>query len=114
MPARVWINVHFHTEDDQYVPPIRRAQHRIAVDPIAKQEVLLAWHRTQSDEASKKEAARLTKTLVEHWLAEADNRRRDYRFMAAIGAVREAMRLDSSATTVAKLRQAVTTHVGLE
>lgn len=114
MSARVWMNVHFHTEDDQYVPPIRRYQHRIAVDPVARQEVLLAWHRTQSDALSRHEADRLTKALAEHWLAEAETRRRDFRFLAAIGALREAMRVDPSAATREKLRQAVALQANLD
>ena len=107
MPARVWMNVYFHTEDDQYVPPIRRSQHRIAVDRTATREVLLAWYRAQGDEASKKEVARLTADLVEHWLAEAERRKRDHRLLAAIGAYREAMRVDPSAAIREKLRQVI-------
>ncbi len=107
MPPRVWMNVHFHTEDDEYVPPIRRSLHRIAVYPEARQEVLLAWHRKQADAASKQEAARLTAALVEHWLAEAETYRRDYRFLAAIGAVREALSFDPAPAVRAKLKEAV-------
>jgi tetratricopeptide (TPR) repeat protein len=114
MPQRVWMNVHFHTEDDQYVPPIRRHEHRIAVYPTARQEVLLAWCRTHSDPASRQEAARLTKSLVDFWLAEADRLRREYRFLAEIGAVREALRLDSAPGTRARLRQAVATQAKLD
>jgi tetratricopeptide (TPR) repeat protein len=107
MPARVWMNVHFHTEDDQYVPPIRRSQHQIAVDPIARQEVLLAWYRGQHDEASQKEAARLTARLVEHWLAEGERRQSEHRLLAAIGAYREALRLEPSTAIRDKLQQVV-------
>jgi tetratricopeptide (TPR) repeat protein len=114
MPPRVWMNVHFHTEDDQYVPPIRRYQHRIAVDPIAKQEVLLAWYRTQADAAGRQEADRLTRTLVEYWVAQADTRRKDYRFLATIGALREALRLDADPATRERLRQAVAIQARLD
>jgi tetratricopeptide (TPR) repeat protein len=107
MPQRVWMNVHFHTADDEYVPPIRRYQHRIAVHATARQEVLLDWYRTQSDADSRREAKRLAEGLVKYWLAEADQCRRDHRFMAAIGAVREAMRVDPTPATRAKLREAV-------
>jgi tetratricopeptide (TPR) repeat protein len=99
------MNVHFHTEDDEYVPPIRRFQHRIAVDQVARQEVLLAWQRTQPDAAGRREAARLTAALVKHWLDEADKRRRQHRFLAAIGAVREALRLEDVPATRARLRE---------
>jgi tetratricopeptide (TPR) repeat protein len=114
MPARVWMNVHFHTDDDQYVPPIRRHEHRIAVYPEARQEVLLAWYRTQTDAHSRQEAAGLTRSLVGHWLTEADTRRRDYRFLAAIGAVREALRLDPAPATHDRLRQAVAVQARLD
>src|SRR5262249_35758455 len=101
-------------EDDGYVPPMRRTEHRIAVHPAARQEVLLAWYRTQTDARSRQEAARLTDELVKHWLAEADRRRRDYRFLAAIGAVREAMRLRPTPEVREKLRQAVAVQTQLD
>src|SRR5262249_7740688 len=114
MPPRVWMNVHFHTEDDQYFPPIRRCQHRIAVDPVARQEVLLAWHRAQPGEDSRREAARLTGELVAHWLAEADRCRRDYRFLAAIGCAREALQLEPTKATRARLQEVVAVALKLD
>jgi predicted CXXCH cytochrome family protein len=114
MPARVWMNVHFHTDNDEYVPPIRRHQHRIAVYPTARQEVLLAWHRQQSDAHSRQEADRLTEALVKHWLAEAENRRRDHRFLAAIGAIREALHLRATPALREKLREAVAVQARID
>jgi tetratricopeptide (TPR) repeat protein len=114
MPPRIWMNVHFHTEDDQYVPPIRRSQHRIAVYPTARDEVLRAWYRMQSDAPSREEAARLTRVLVEHWLAEADKRRREYRFLAAIGAIREALQLDPAPATRDKLQEILAIQARLD
>jgi tetratricopeptide (TPR) repeat protein len=114
MPPRVWVNVHMHTQDDQYVPPIRRYQHRIAVDATARQEVLREWYRTQPDASSQKEAARLTRALTEYWLAEADSRRRQYRFLAASGALREAERLDPAPEIREKLRQTVAVQAALD
>jgi tetratricopeptide (TPR) repeat protein len=114
MPQRVWMNVHFHTADDRYVPPATRHEHRIAVDAMARQEVLLRWYRTQSDAPSRAEAARLTAALVAHWLAEAEKDRREYRFLAAIGAVREALRLDPAPASRDKLREAQATQTGLD
>src|SRR5262249_42581945 len=93
---------------------IRRFQHRIAVDPIARQEVLLAWHRTRTDASSQVEAERLKKALVEHWLSMADKCRREFRFLAAIGALREALRVDSSASSKEKLRAAVALQAKLD
>jgi tetratricopeptide (TPR) repeat protein len=94
MRQDVWMNVHFHTPTDSYTPPIRRYQHRIAKDPIGRSEVLLAWHRTQSGPTSRREADRLMDELSKHWFGEVESRRRDYRFMAAIGAAREVLQLD--------------------
>ena len=94
MRQDVWINVHFHTADDHFVPPIRRFQHKIAVDPVARFEVLLAWQRKQSGEDHRREADRFAAELGEHWLKKSDACRRDYRFLAAVGAAREALRLD--------------------
>jgi tetratricopeptide (TPR) repeat protein len=96
MPKRVWMNVHFHTAEDRYFPPIRRYEHRIGKHPVARSEVLLAWHRTQTTEASRNEAAKLNHELHDYWLAQVDNRRRDFRFLAAVGAARESLRLDLS------------------
>lgn len=94
MPKRRAINVFFNDASDDFVPLIWRREHRIAVHPTARQEVLLAWHRRQTDADSQDETARLTKALVEYWLGEAEKYRREYRFLAAIGAYREAYSLD--------------------
>lgn len=108
MPRRVWMNVHFHTDEDRYVPPVRRTQHRIAVDPVARSEVLLGWHRTSPGAAATAAADRLTSELVGHWLMESDRYRRGYRFLAAIGAAREALRLGPGP----ELRRKVTAALG--
>src|SRR5262249_19666147 len=114
MPQRVWMNVHFHLEDDQYVPPATRHEHRIGVYPVARQEVLLAWYRARPDAKSAREAARLTEDLVKHWLAAAENRRRDHRFLAAIGALREALRLDPRPQLRHLLQKAEAVQAGLD
>src|SRR5262249_33386512 len=107
MPPFTRIQVFFQTEDDAYIPVVRPHEHRIGVYPAARQEVLLTWRHTQSDAQSRDEAARLTKELVEHWLAEAETFRRDHRFLAAIGALREAVRIDPAPSTRDKLKEAV-------
>jgi tetratricopeptide (TPR) repeat protein len=106
LPPRVWMNVHFHTKDDEYLPPIRRFDHRIAVYPEARKTVLLDWYQKQSDSASKAEAERLRKDLVDYWLAEAERRERDHRLLAKIGALREALRIDATPELRAKLAEA--------
>src|SRR5262249_14584289 len=61
------------------------------------------------------EEVRLTKELVDYWLTEADKYGRDYRFLAAIGAVREAIRTDPARqTTRDRLRQAVAIQARLD
>jgi tetratricopeptide (TPR) repeat protein len=103
MPPRVWMNVHFHTKDDQYVPPIRRHEHRIAVHPEARNTVLFDWCAKQSDAESKKEAERQRTWIVDYWLAESERRRSDHRLLASIGALREALRVNPTATIREKL-----------
>jgi tetratricopeptide (TPR) repeat protein len=114
MPRYNRVEVHFDTEDDQYVAPMRPHQHRIAVYPAARQEVLRAWHRAQPDTASRREADRLTELLVAHWLSEAEKQRQAYRFLAAIGALREAVRLDPTPAKRDRLHQAVAVRAKLD
>ena len=103
MPAFNKIQVHFRTEHEPYVPPVKRWEHRIAVYPAARDEVLLQWHRTQTDERSHQEAARLTRNLTKHWQGEAEKFRSEYRFLAAIDAYRQALRFDPEPATKEKL-----------
>lgn len=93
MRKRVWMNVHFHTPADQYTPAIQRYQHQISRDRTGRSEVLLAWHRGQPGEAHRQEAEKLVRELAEHWQSEVDRCRRGYRFLGAIGAARELLRL---------------------
>jgi tetratricopeptide (TPR) repeat protein len=115
MPPRVWMHVHFYTTpDDQYVPIGPRAEHRIAVYPEARKTVLLTWLRTQTDEKSRAEADRLAAQLGQHWLNEAEQRQRAYRFKAAIGACREALRVDPGPKTRARLQEAIARQAELD
>jgi tetratricopeptide (TPR) repeat protein len=107
MPPYIKINVNFETADDDYVPPIRRCDHRIAVHPRARQEVLREWFRSQPDAASRDEALSLTHTLAEEWLAEAETCRQDHRLLGSIAALREAYRIDPVPETREKIRRAV-------
>lgn len=107
MPPRVWMNVHFHTSDERYVPPIRRYEHRVGVHPEARQDLLLRWHRSQPGDDHKREADRLATALADHWLKESDARRGAYRFLAAIGAAREAVRVDPPAAVGTRARDAL-------
>ncbi|MCX7421179.1 MAG: tetratricopeptide repeat protein [Planctomycetia bacterium] len=103
MPAFNKVQVHFRMESEPYFPPVKRWEHRIAVYPTARDEVLWQWHRTQNEEHSHREVIRLRKTLSEHWLKEAEKLRGDYRFIAAIDAYRQALRFDPAPATQEKL-----------
>jgi tetratricopeptide (TPR) repeat protein len=92
MPLRSKIQVNFHTAKDPYIAPVKRWEHRIGVYPEARDELLLAWRRTQSDDAGSEEAARLARSLAQHWMQVAEERVREYRFVAAIDACRESLR----------------------
>jgi tetratricopeptide (TPR) repeat protein len=114
MPRHYKINVWFDTEKDHFVPPIRRWQHRIAIYPEARREVLLGWYRTQTDPHSRQETDRLTRELVAHWLDEAERCRREYRFLQAIAAAREALRFDTRPAVAAKLQEAIANKTRLD
>lgn len=93
MPAQVKININFATADDRYVPPIRRFQHRIAIDHQARDTTLLEWHRQQTSPESLAEVERLTRGLTDFWRNEAEKRRHEYRFWGEIAAIREALHI---------------------
>lgn len=94
LPPRVWMNVNFHTNKDRFVPPIRRFDHRIAVHPESTKDVLFHHYNSLKDPASKAEAAKIRDQLVEHWTRETKSRRDNFRIMAAIGSIREVLRID--------------------
>ena len=107
MPQYYKANVVMDTANGLYVPPMRRYQHRIAVHPAARDDVLLAWHRTQDNDESRQEVERLTAALVDYWLDDAEQRHGEYRFRAAIASAREAMRVDPTTTSADKLQEFV-------
>ncbi len=108
------INVNFQTEDDNFVVPFQRYNHRISVDPVARKEVLLNWYRKQSDDDSREAAKRLTQALVDHWLAEAEQCRSDYRYVGAVAAIREALLIQTTPDMLGKLREAVALQASLD
>ncbi len=93
MRKYVKINVNFDLESDSYVPPLERSKHRIAVDPVGTQEVLLDWYASQSDGVSVARADALRRKLVSHWLTQAAEIAASGRHLGAIAAVREALRV---------------------
>ncbi len=104
MRKYVKVNVNFDLAEDSYVPPIRRSQHNISIDPVATHEVLLEF-LSKSDEASP--AVQENKAwLVEYWAAEAEKSEMQQRFMAAIAALRESLRIDpENAVTRTEVRR---------
>ncbi len=109
MPVSKKVQVFFRTKDEDFLPPVNRYEHRIGIYPAAEQEVLLAWHRTQDDDLSRAQAQRLTATLNEHWLAEGDQSRQEHRWLPAIYAYRQALQLDPTSATQAKLDEVLKT-----
>lgn len=107
MPKYVKMNVSFQTADDDYVPPMFRSEHRIAIHPIAQKAVLRDWYQQQQDESSREMTKRLTAELVEYWRADAEKCRSENRLMGAIAALREAERWDPSPAIKQELRAAV-------
>lgn len=88
------INVNFTQADDAFVPPLRRVNHQIQVDSIANDEVMLDWYRKADDEESKQLAVQLESKLLEHWRDQAEQRAKEGRFVAAVSAMRESLRID--------------------
>ena len=114
MPAYVKMNVAFATRDDAQMPPLLRSEHRIAVYPRATDSVLLDWYRAQTDEPSRQEAARRAAALVQNWVADAEELQGQHRLLAAIGAYREALRVEESPVVREKLRESVSVQVQLD
>lgn len=114
MPKGNKIQVSFDTATIPYYAPVARWEHRIAVHPIARDEVLLAWYQTQSDAHSLELATTLSNSLTEHWLNLAEQCRREYRFLAAIEAYRQSLRLTSTSATQEKLNEVVAIQTALD
>lgn len=114
LPPRVWMNVHFHTTDDQYVPVAARTDHRIGIHPMATKERMLAWLRTQTDAKSRADGDRLTAEIGAAWLKDADRLHQAGRFKAEIGAVREAMKCNPDDATKRRLKDAIASEDAFE
>ena len=114
MPQGNKIQVNFDTAKIPYYSPVAKWEHRIAVHPVARDEVLLAWYQTQSDAHSLKLASLLSSSLTAHWLNQAEQCRREYRFLAAIEAYRQALRLESTPATQEKLSEVEAIQTALD
>ena len=107
MPSRIKINVNFQTEDDVFQAVIRRHEHRIAVDLMARDEVLFNWLREQPDLDKQSASEQLQASLVARWLNSADEQRQELRFFAAIASVREALAINDSPEVRAALDELI-------
>jgi len=85
MPNYNRIAVKFHTADVQFVFPMLPHDHRIAVYPHARDEVLATWYRSQNDDASRQQVVKLSKSLTDYWFGQAETfRANQYPFTAEI------------------------------
>jgi tetratricopeptide (TPR) repeat protein len=107
MPERRKIQVYFRTETDQYVAPVKRYEHKIAIYPLARQKVLLNWYRAQTDPESRAIAERLAHELGSSWSAESVRLQAEYRYLAAIDACRESLGSVSEPVTAARLQELI-------
>lgn len=114
MPPYIKINVNFRTQDDNFVTPIRRWQHNIGIYPEAKQEILRDWFAAQSDDESQQQARQLTDELLAFYYAQFDQCNQEHRYLGAIAAAREAMRIEANDEVRQRLNAAVAKQSQLE
>lgn len=107
MPRYNRIAVRFNTATDKYVFPMRPNEHRIAIYPEARQEVLYQWYRKQSDPLSQQKATELSEWLVNHWVTESERLAQQHLYMQSIGAAREAVRLNPTTKAQQRLKDAI-------
>jgi Flp pilus assembly protein TadD len=91
MPKRNKIQVNFDTAGDPLYPAVPRWEHRIAVDRIARDEILLEWYKAQTGDESIREAERLAQSLAQREYKEGDRLIGEYRYLAATEAYRRSL-----------------------
>ncbi len=84
MPKRNKIQVYFDIEHDTLHAPVPRWDHRIAVNHVARDEVLLAWHKAQNGPEHLSESERLAACLATTMDQEGDQCLKQYRYLAAV------------------------------
>ena len=107
MPTFNRVAVTFHAGADRYFFPVRPHEHRIGVYPHARDEVVLEHLRGRGGVENAEQMTRLAGTLFGHWMQEAQRYRDDGQCFAAIGALREAVRFDTSGVAEADLATAI-------
>jgi Flp pilus assembly protein TadD len=113
MPKRNKIQVNFDTAKDRLYPAVPRWEHRIAVDRIARDEILLAWHKAQPGDESNREAQRLAESLAQRELQEGDRLLGEYRYLAATEAYRRSLAFSPSDTVRSKFDQTSEKYLGI-
>ena len=83
MPKRAKIQVYFDTALDALHAPVPRWDHRIAVNNIARDEVLLTWHKSQNGAEHLAASERLAASLATAMDQEGDQCLKQYRYLAA-------------------------------
>lgn len=96
MPQANKVQVNFRTEQEGFVTPVKRWEHRIAIYPEARDAVRLEWLNSRSDAASIEAARKLAGSLGEFWRLRGTGFRSEFRFLMAIDAFRTAFRVDPS------------------
>lgn len=104
MPERRKIQVFFQTQQDKYVPPVKRYEHRIGIYPADRRVVLRAWFLTQSDPESHRQVEQLSKELAEWYRSECDALQQSHRYLAAINACREMLKFSPGAEGEKRLK----------
>ena len=114
MPSYLKININFQTQEDNYVPPIRRSNHQIGIYAHARDEVLLEYLKKKKNEANQNEIETISDRLVSHFTNEAEQCRKESRFLGVVAALREVVRIRDTAETKAQLQQAVKFQTDLD
>jgi tetratricopeptide (TPR) repeat protein len=107
MPSYLKININFQTESDDFVPPLRRTEHRIATYPHARNHRLMQFHESGLTDSDREMAKSLKQELVSHYLNESDSCKSSYRFLGAVASLREVVRIEKSPENVSRLQDAV-------
>lgn len=113
MPQRIKINVKFETEHDNFVPAVKRFDHRIAVHPDARDTVVLRHARTRTESSGGEVANSLARSLTRTWLDRAAGHRGQHRYLAAIADVRESLEIEDSTAARMLLSELVAVQTGL-
>ena len=97
MPRYNRVAIKFHTEEERFVFPVRPHQHRIGIYPAARQELVrLEWQRLQQleqDAQREQDIAASGIWLSDYWTDEARKLLNQQRHLAALGAIREGLRV---------------------